>query len=113
MPYGYGYGCFRHRMPPICVLRVWALGIPLSTGQLTPRNVWAALQQSYFCARPTWSENEIPSLSDQVVVVTGKESNAGLGKETVQALLQHGAKVYMACRSREKANEAIAELPVC
>ncbi|KAJ6598270.1 NAD(P)-binding protein [Mycena vulgaris] len=84
------------------------MGIPLSVGTLTPRSLWAVLQQSYFCGRPTWSERDIPDLSDQVVIVTG--GNSGLGKETVRALLQHNAKVYMACRSRAKAEAAISEL---
>ncbi|KAJ7176761.1 NAD(P)-binding protein [Mycena filopes] len=84
------------------------MGIPLSLGRVTPRTIWAFIHQSYFCGRPTWSEQAIPDLSGQVVIVTG--GNAGLGKETVRALLQHNAKVYMACRSRVKADAAISEL---
>ena len=33
-----------------------------------------------------------------------------MGKETVKALLQHNAKVYLAARSKNKAEAAIAEL---
>ena len=33
-----------------------------------------------------------------------------MGKETVKALLQHNAKVYLAARSRSKAEEAIKDL---
>ncbi|KAJ7489220.1 NAD(P)-binding protein [Mycena latifolia] len=84
------------------------MGIPLSVGKLTPRTLWASLQQSYFCGRPTWTERDIPDLCGQVVIVTG--GNSGLGKETVRALLQHNAKVYLACRSRAKAEAAISEL---
>ncbi|KAJ6551225.1 hypothetical protein B0H19DRAFT_164559 [Mycena capillaripes] len=84
------------------------MGIPLSVGKMTPRNLWAALQQSCLCGKPTWSENDMPDLSGQVVIVTG--GNSGLGKETFRALLQHNAKVYMACRSREKAEIVITEL---
>ena len=36
--------------------------------------------------------------------------NTGIGKETVKALLQHNAKVYLAARSKEKANATISEL---
>lgn len=42
------------------------------------------------------------------MIVTG--GNTGIGKETVEALLEHNAKVYMACRSQEKADAAIQEL---
>lgn len=33
--------------------------------------------------------------------------NTGIGKATVKALLSKNAKVYMACRSEQKATEAI------
>ncbi|KAG9024050.1 hypothetical protein FRB95_012144 [Tulasnella sp. JGI-2019a] len=36
--------------------------------------------------------------------------NTGIGKETIEALLMKNAKVYMASRSRSKAEAAIAEL---
>ena len=36
--------------------------------------------------------------------------NTGIGKETIRALLQHNAKVYLAARSKEKADAAIADL---
>ena len=39
-----------------------------------------------------------------------KGGNTGIGKETVKALLNHNAKVYLAARSATKANAAIAEL---
>ncbi|KAJ7312875.1 NAD(P)-binding protein, partial [Mycena albidolilacea] len=84
------------------------MGIPLSVGKATPKNLWAVLQQSYFCGAPTWTESYMSDLSGQVIVVTG--GNSGLGKETVRALLQHNATVYMACRSRRKAEIAISEL---
>ncbi|KAF7369180.1 hypothetical protein MVEN_00245200 [Mycena venus] len=84
------------------------MGIPHSVGKMSPRNLWAILQQSYLCGTPTWAESDMPDLSGQVVIVTG--GNSGLGKETVRALLQHNAKVYLACRSRRKAEETIAEL---
>ncbi|KAJ7621313.1 hypothetical protein FB45DRAFT_992302, partial [Roridomyces roridus] len=84
------------------------MGIPFSIRKATPANVGPFLVQSYFCGRPKWSEQEIPDLAGQVAVVTG--GNAGLGKQTVRALLQHNAKVYMACRSRVKAEAVIAEL---
>lgn len=36
--------------------------------------------------------------------------NSGVGKETVKALLEHNAKVYLAARSPERAAQAIEEL---
>ncbi|KAH9833169.1 NAD(P)-binding protein [Rhodofomes roseus] len=58
--------------------------------------------------RPKFSVDQIPDLSGQVIIVTG--GNVGIGQETIRVLLQHNAKVYMASRSKEKAEEAIEEL---
>jgi retinol dehydrogenase-12 len=68
---------------------------------------YSVFEQS-FPPRPTWSVNDIPDLTGKVVLVTG--GNAGVGKETVKQLLLHNAKIYLAARSAQKANEAIAEL---
>jgi len=51
---------------------------------------------------------DIPDLSGKVIIVTG--ANTGIGKETAKALLSHNAKVYIAARSKEKAEQAIADL---
>ena len=52
--------------------------------------------------------SEIPDLSGKVAIVTG--GNGGIGLETVRELSQHGAKVYMASRSEDKAKAAIEQL---
>lgn len=55
-----------------------------------------------------WSLSDIPDLTGKVVLVTG--GNAGIGKEMIKHLLRANAKVYLAARSRSKAEEAIVEL---
>ncbi|KZV61496.1 NAD(P)-binding protein [Peniophora sp. CONT] len=65
------------------------------------------LSQSY-PPKPKWTVDDIPDLSGKVIIVTG--GNAGVGKETVKALLQHNAKVYLAARNPERVNSAIEEL---
>ncbi|KAK0221079.1 NAD(P)-binding protein [Armillaria nabsnona] len=70
-------------------------------------NAWSLISQM-FPPKPKWSVNDIPDLTGKVVIVTG--GNTGCGKETVKALLAHGAKVYLAARSEEKAKEAITKL---
>ncbi|RPD56672.1 NAD(P)-binding protein [Lentinus tigrinus ALCF2SS1-7] len=70
-------------------------------------NLWQALSQ-FYPPKSTFTVEQIPDLSGRVVIVTGGYS--GLGYETVKALLQHNAKVYVAGRSKEKAEKAIAAL---
>ncbi|KAI0310797.1 NAD(P)-binding protein [Amylostereum chailletii] len=70
-------------------------------------NQWSVLSQM-FPPKPRWGVDDIPDLSGKVMVVTG--GNTGVGKETVKALLQHGAKVYIATRNKEKSVAAIDDL---
>ncbi|KAF9266100.1 NAD(P)-binding protein [Marasmius fiardii PR-910] len=64
--------------------------------------------RQFYPPPPTWSPNEIPDLTGQVVIVTG--GNAGLGKATVKELLKHNAKVYIAARNHKSSEETIEEL---
>ncbi|KAG8679030.1 hypothetical protein FRC09_019316, partial [Ceratobasidium sp. 395] len=59
----------------------------------------------FFPSNPVFTVDQIPDLSGQVVIVTG--GNTGIGKATCKALLEKNAKVYLAARSKTKADEAI------
>lgn len=52
-----------------------------------------------------YSHNKIPDLTGKVAIVTG--ANSGLGYATTVALAANGARVFLACRSKERAQEAI------
>ncbi|KAF9182664.1 hypothetical protein BGZ51_004518 [Haplosporangium sp. Z 767] len=52
-----------------------------------------------------YSYDDIPDLTGKVAIVTG--ATGGLGYATVVALAAHGAHVFLACRNRVKAEEAI------
>ena len=47
-------------------------------------------------------------MKDKVVIITG--ANRGIGKEAAKEIAKLGAKVYMACRSLDSANEAKEEI---
>ncbi|MFP4662720.1 MAG: oxidoreductase [Halanaerobiales bacterium] len=51
-----------------------------------------------------WSVEQIESLDDKVLVVTG--GNSGIGYEAVRIFALKGARVIMACRSMDRANKA-------
>jgi len=70
-------------------------------------SILSYINQSY-PPKPRWTAEDIPDLTGKVVIVTG--GNSGLGKETCKALLSKNAKVYMASRSKSKADVAIAQL---
>jgi NAD(P)-dependent dehydrogenase (short-subunit alcohol dehydrogenase family) len=55
-----------------------------------------------------WTKKDIPDQSGKTIMVTG--ANAGVGYETTLALYEAGAHVILACRSFEKANEAISKI---
>jgi len=55
-----------------------------------------------------FTEKDLQDQTGKVFVVTG--ANTGLGFETARALAEKGGEVYLACRSQEKAQEAIAKI---
>ncbi|MEZ5568894.1 MAG: oxidoreductase [Halioglobus sp.] len=55
-----------------------------------------------------FTEQDVPDQSGRTIVITG--ANTGLGFEAARALAAKGARVLMACRSSEKAEQAIARI---
>ncbi|MET9327816.1 SDR family NAD(P)-dependent oxidoreductase [Tsukamurella sp. NPDC003166] len=56
----------------------------------------------------SWTENDIPTQTGRVAVVTG--ANTGLGFETARALAQKGAEVVLAVRNPDKGAEAVRRI---
>ncbi|KAJ7041567.1 NAD-P-binding protein [Mycena alexandri] len=67
-----------------------------------------SLTMESYPPRPIFTLQDVPDLSGKVFIVTG--GNSGIGFETVKELVTHGARVFMASRSRSKAEEAIASI---
>jgi NAD(P)-dependent dehydrogenase (short-subunit alcohol dehydrogenase family) len=55
-----------------------------------------------------WTAEDIPNLTGRLAIVTG--ANSGIGYETTKALAEKGATVVMACRNRQKADAAAAQI---
>lgn len=61
-----------------------------------------------FPPKPKFTEKELPDLAGKVYIVTG--ANTGVGKELAQILYSKNARVYVAARSKEKAEAAITSI---
>ncbi|MFM6930670.1 MAG: oxidoreductase [Novosphingobium sp.] len=55
-----------------------------------------------------FTEADVPGQSGRTMIVTG--SNTGIGFEIARVLAQRGARVLLACRSRDKAEAAMARI---
>ena len=55
-----------------------------------------------------WTAQDIPNQTGRVAIVTG--ANSGIGLETARELARQQASVVLACRSRARAEEAIADI---
>ncbi|CCG22185.1 hypothetical protein CORT_0B04770 [Candida orthopsilosis Co 90-125] len=77
-----------------------------------PRNSLSDLKQlahGMWATKPTFKEDQYPSLEGKVVIVTG--GNTGLGYETVKSLAgSTKARIYIFSRSKEKTLNAINDL---
>ncbi|KAF9055052.1 NAD(P)-binding protein [Hymenopellis radicata] len=71
-------------------------------------NAVAIFKESFPPSPKYAPSKDMPDLTGKVVIVTG--ANTGVGYETVKALLEHNAKVYLAARSQDKALAAIEKL---
>lgn len=61
------------------------------------------------CQEYTWGKcKDRSNLKDKVFLVTG--ANSGIGKETVKELIKRNARVIMACRNIDNANNTIKEI---
>ena len=67
-----------------------------------------AFRQCFFIPKPTFTEKELPDQSGRVSIVTG--GYAGCGKELSKILYGKNGTVYVAGRSKDKADNAIAEI---
>ncbi len=57
-----------------------------------------------------FTEADVPSQSGRTIIVTG--SNTGIGFEAARVLAAKGARVLLACRSRDKAEAAMTRIGV-
>lgn len=72
---------------------------------LSFKSVWT----QFFPPKPKFTDKDVPAdLQGKVYVVTG--ANSGMGKGVAGILYAKHAKVYVACRSAEKATKAIADI---
>ena len=55
-----------------------------------------------------FTETDVPDQSGKCFVVTG--ANTGIGFEASRVLAARGARVILACRAKDKADEAIARI---
>ena len=55
-----------------------------------------------------FTESDVPGQEGKTIVVTG--ANTGLGYEAARVLSAQGARVLIACRSEQKAEDAIARI---
>ncbi|RYP45910.1 hypothetical protein DL768_007804 [Monosporascus sp. mg162] len=75
---------------------------------MAPSPTFWSIWTHFHPPKPSFTEKNVPDLQGKVYLVTG--SNTGIGKEVARILYAKNAKVYMACRSLEKASNAIRDI---
>lgn len=75
---------------------------------MAPGPSFSTILAHFFPSKPEFTDKDVPDLTGKVCVVTG--SNTGIGKQVALFLYMKNAKVYLACRSEEKALKAIESI---
>ncbi|KAK4165719.1 putative short-chain dehydrogenase [Cladorrhinum sp. PSN259] len=75
---------------------------------MTGYNKLSSFYTQFHPPKPGFTEKDAPDLGGKVYIVTG--SSAGIGKELARMLYSRNAKVYIAARSPEKAEQAITDI---
>ncbi len=57
---------------------------------------------------PDYRESDVPDQSGKTYIVTG--ANTGIGYDAARVLAERGARVLLACRSKDKADTAMADI---
>lgn len=71
-------------------------------------NSFKSFWTQYFPPSPAFTESQVGPQLLRVFIVTG--GNSGLGLELVKQLYPTGATIYLACRSKERAETAMQEV---
>ncbi|KAH8777706.1 hypothetical protein F5883DRAFT_696524 [Diaporthe sp. PMI_573] len=66
------------------------------------------IKDQWLPPKPTFTEADVPRQDGRVFIVTG--GNSGIGLALIKLLYPTGAKIYLACRSEERARAAIKEV---
>lgn len=69
---------------------------------------FSSMVTQYWPPAPSFTEKDVPSQAGRVFIVTG--GNQGVGLELIKMLYPTGAVIYMASRSKERAEEAIKDV---
>ena len=96
----------RSRKAP-CLLYIALSGTHVDPSASPSMSLLQWLQES-FPPASKWHLEDAPDLTGKVAIVTG--GNAGIGREITKGLLKKNARVYIATRSADRAQEAIDTL---
>ena len=72
----------------------------------TPSNL--TIRGTAIIMTSNWAAENIPDLTDKIVIVTG--ANSGIGYEMARALARKQATVILACRNKDKGEAAVRQI---